>query len=146
MTFFMQACVKGENLKIERSMVINMSKLQPLRIPAGWEVVFNKFLEVDIEDCSVDNENWLDFTEDITYLRRKNRKYNIGIDLGWYPDIDPQGAFHVKVILNENWENPVMEYITRERKKVVETIEDLLLRYSSDYNIEIDAKRCFVNK
>jgi hypothetical protein len=31
-------------------------------------------------------------------------------------------------------------------EKAVEIIEDLLLRYSSDYNIEIDAKRCFLNK
>ena len=72
-----------------------MPKLQPLRIPAGWEVVLNKFSEIDIEDWPEDN---------------------IGIDLGWYPDTDPQGAFHVKVILDENWEKPVREYVTRERK------------------------------
>ena len=117
-----------------------MSKLQPLRIPAGWEVVFNKFLEIDVEDWPEDNENWLDFTEDITYLRRKSRKYIIGIDLGWYPDTSPQGAFHVKVILDDNWEKPVMEYTTRERKEVVKKIEDLLLRYCSDYNIDVDVK------
>lgn len=93
-----------------------MPKLQPLRIPAGWEVVLNKFSEIDIEDWPEDDEIWSDFTEDITYLRRKSRKYNIGIDLGWYPDTDPQGAFHVKVILDENWEKPVREYVTRERK------------------------------
>ncbi len=118
-----------------------MLRLQPLRIPAGWEVVFNKFLEIDIEDWPEDDENWFDFTEDITYLRRKSRKHNIGIDLGWYPDIDPQGAFHVMVILDENWEKPVREYVTRERKEVVEIIEDLLLRYCSDMNMEIDVKR-----
>ena len=123
-----------------------MPKLQSLRIPAGWEVVFNKFLEIDIKDCPVDNENWIDFTEDITYLRRKSRKYNIGIDLGWYPDTDPQGAFHVKVILDEKWEKPVIEYVTRERKEVVKIIEDLLLRYCSDYNIDVDVKRYFENK
>lgn len=123
-----------------------MPKLQSLRIPAGWEVVLNKFLEIDIEDCPVDNENWIDFTEDITYLRRKSRKYNIGIDLGWYPDTDPQGAFHVKVILDEKWEKPVIEYVTRERKEVVKTIEDLLLRYCSDYNIDVDVKRYLKNE
>ncbi|MBD5499406.1 MAG: hypothetical protein HDR11_16945 [Lachnospiraceae bacterium] len=123
-----------------------MPKLQSLRIPAGWEVVFNKFLEIDIKDCPADNENWIDFTEDITYLRRKSRKYNIGIDLGWYPDTDPQGAFHVKVILDEKWEKPVIEYVTRERKEVVKIIEDLLLRYCSDYNIDVDVKRYFENR
>ncbi len=122
-----------------------MSKLQPLRIPAGWEVVLNKFLEIDIENCLANNKNWIDFTEDITYLRRKSRKYKIGIDLGWYPDTDPQGAFHVKVILDENWEKPIMEYVTRERSEVVKTMEDLLLRYCSEYNIDVDVKRYFEN-
>lgn len=117
-----------------------MEKLQALRIPAGWEVVLNKFQEIDIEDCSMDD--WIDFTEDITYLRRKGRKYTIGIDLGWCPDTDPQGAFHVKVILDENWVKPVMEYVTRERKEVVKIIEDLLVRYCSEYNMEVDLKRC----
>mgnify|MGYP001104360330 CR=1 FL=1 len=117
-----------------------MNKLQPLRVPAGWNVVFNKFLEVDIENWSSDDVNWINFTEDITYLRRENRKYNIGIDLGWYPDTDPQGAFHIKVILNENWEKPAMEYVTRMRKEAVEIIEDLLLRYCNDYNIDIDMR------
>lgn len=117
-----------------------MNKLQPLRVPAGWNVVFNKFLEVDIENWSSDDVNWINFTEDITYFRRENRKYNIGIDLGWYPDTDPQGAFHIKIILNENWEKPAMEYVTRIRKEAVEIIEDLLLRYCYDYNIDIDMR------
>lgn len=117
-----------------------MEKLQALRIPAGWEVVLNKFQEIDIEDCSMDD--WIDFTEDIAYLRRKSRKYTIGIDLGWYPDTDPQGAFHVKVILDDNWVKPVMEYVTRERKEVVKIIEDLLVRYCSEYNMEFDVKHC----
>lgn len=51
-----------------------MEKLQALRIPAGWEVVLNKFQEIDIEDCSMDD--WID-----------------------------------KVILDENWVKPVMEYV-----------------------------------
>lgn len=117
-----------------------MLKLQPLRIPAGWEVVLNKFLEIDVEDCPIGNENWMDFTEDIAYLRRKNKKYNVGIDLGWYPDTDPNGAFHVKVIIDENWENPIMDYVTRDRKEAVKVIEDLLLRYCSDYNVAMDVK------
>lgn len=33
-----------------------MIKLQPLRIPAGWEIVFNKFMETDIEDYPDNSE------------------------------------------------------------------------------------------
>lgn len=63
-----------------------MMKLQPLRIPPGWEVVLNKFLEWDVEDWAAQNENWLDLTEDMAYFRKKGRRHEVGIDLGWYPD------------------------------------------------------------
>lgn len=112
--------------------------LQPLRIPSGWEVILNKFSEIDVEDWSVDDENWMDLTEDITYLRRKGRRHEIGIDLGWYPDTDPKGAFHVKVIVDGDWAKPVKEYVTRASEDIVTTIEDLLLRYCDNYNIDLD--------
>ena len=118
-----------------------MIKLQPLRIPAGWEIVFNKFMETDIEDYLDNSDIWMDFTEDILYLKRKNRQYLIGIDLGWYPDMDPSGAFHIKVIVDENWSEPVREYVTRKRKEAVHIIENLLLRYCGDYNVSLDLKQ-----
>ncbi len=117
-----------------------MFKLQALRIPAGWEVVLNKLLEIDVTCYPVDSDIWIDFTEDITYIRKKGRKYEIGIDLGWYPDTDPSGAFHIKVIVNENWEKPILEYVTRKKEEVVNILEKLLLRYCSEYNIFIDLK------
>ena len=36
-----------------------------------------------------------------------------------------------------------MDYITRDRKEAVKIIEDLLLRYCSDYNIALDVKHYF---
>lgn len=119
-----------------------MMKLQPLRIPPGWEVVLNRFLEWDVEDWSVKNENWLDLTEDIAYFRRKGRRHEVGIDLGWYPDMDPQGAFHVRAMLDERWEKPMKEYVTRERKEAVKIIEDLLSRYCFEHNVDVDWERC----
>lgn len=119
-----------------------MLKLQPLRIPAGWEIVYNKFLETDVEEHTENSDIWIDLTEDILYLKRKNKQYMIGIDLGWYPDMEPSGAFHIKVIVDENWSDPIRKYTTRKSKKVVDIIEDLLLRYCSDYNVSLDLKHC----
>lgn len=121
-----------------------MLKLQPLRIPAGWEVILNKFLEFDMED--EDGETWINLTQDITYLKRKNRQYVVGIDLGWYPDLDPKGAFHIQVIINENWSDPVLEFITRDRKEVADIIENLLIKYCDDYAVHLDLKRHFKKK
>lgn len=117
-----------------------MFKLQALRIPPGWEVILNKFMEIDVTNFPVDSEIWIDFTQDITYLKKKGREYDIGIDLGWYPDTDPLGAFHIKVIVNENWENPMLEYVTRKNQEAVDIIEKLLMRYCYEYNISMDLK------
>lgn len=124
-----------------------MHKLQPLRIPSGWEVTLNKFLEMDIEDWPEGSENQRNLTENMAYLKmnhsikRNKRRYTIGIDLGWYPEADPKGAFHVKVVLDENCEKPVREFVTRERQEVVTIIEDLLERYCWDSDIDLYLKQ-----
>lgn len=41
--------------------------------------------------------------------------------LGWYPETDIQGTFHVKVIVDELWENLSIEYVSREKKEFVKT-------------------------
>lgn len=126
---------------IVRKGINKMPKLQPLRIPAGWEVILNKFLEFDKENYDEDNGTWINLTQDITYLKRKNRQYVVGIDLGWYPDLDPNGVFHIQVIINENWSEPVLEFITRDRKEVVDIIENLLIKYCNDYAIYLELKQ-----
>jgi len=118
-----------------------MLRLQSLRIPPGWEMVINKFLEVDITKLSADDKLWYDLTEDILHVRRRGKKLLVGIDLGWYPDTDPFGEFVVKVILNDNWETPIEEYRNREQTAIVEKIEELLIKYCSDFNVRKQAEK-----
>ncbi|MBQ3584914.1 MAG: hypothetical protein IJA27_09395 [Lachnospiraceae bacterium] len=108
-----------------------MIKLQGLRIPPGWEMVINKFLEIDVEQCSPDSDIWLDLTQDIMYMKRtsKRKDKNIAIDLGWYPDNDPEGSFHLVVIKDDNWEEPVEEFDSRSKDEIVSRIEELLMKY-----------------
>jgi len=44
-------------------------KLQNLRIPGGWEVIINKFLDVDVTQYSSDDTIWRGFTENILHIR-----------------------------------------------------------------------------
>lgn len=108
-----------------------MFKLQSLRIPPGWEMVINKFLEIDVEQYSSDSDIWLDFTQDIMYIKRKSKRKdkNIAIDLGWYPDNDPKGSFHLLVIKDDNWEEPIEEFDSRNKEEIVNKIEEFLIKY-----------------
>lgn len=110
--------------------------LQPLRIPDGWTVVFNKFENIDPESVSKsDEDTWLfAFSEDILYIRSEaSRKQNkqlelqtLGIDLGWYPEGDPNGSFTLYAILNEDWENPLLTFSSRCKDDIVRTLEKWL--------------------
>ena len=110
--------------------------LQPLRIPEGWTVVFNKFEDTDPESVpKSDEDTWLfAFSEDILYIRSEtSRKQNkqlelqtLGLDLGWYPEGDPNGSFTLYAILNENWESPLLTFSSRCKDDIVHTLEKWL--------------------
>lgn len=113
------------------------SHLQPLRIPPGWTFVFNKLQDLEPDSIERQDKIWLfAFTQDIMYLYavvRKKRDHQveeqkISIDLGWYPDGEPDGQFRMQALLNDNWEAPLMEFASRSKKEVVETLEQWLFQ------------------
>ncbi len=106
--------------------------LQPLRIPSGWTIMINKLEDIEPEELSPEDKIWLyAYTEDILYMytnmsRKKNKELEtqtLVIDLGWYPDSDPKGTFRLLAILNDNWENPLLEFSSRKKKEVVKKLE-----------------------
>jgi len=111
--------------------------LQPLRIPPGWTFLFHKLEDVEPEDVPKDDELWLEvFTQDIMYLyanvqRKRNKqieKQKLAIDLGWYPDGEPDGAFRMVALLNDDWEAPLLEFSSRSKAEVVEKLESWLFK------------------
>lgn len=116
-------------------------RLQPLRIPPGWELVFYKLEALEADGLKEDDDAWLfHFVEDILYMcskrsRRKNKRteeQTVSIDLGWYPEGEPKGAYTLAAVLNENWEEPLLEFSARSTREVVETMEFWLFQYFSN--------------
>ncbi len=121
--------------------------MQPLRIPTGWTVLFNKLENIEPEELSNQDRTWLfTFNEDILYLYTKTqRKRNnqieeqkLGIDLGWYPDGDPNGSFQLVAILNDNWSFPLLQFSSRSKKDVVDMLEQWLFQEFMPPNSFID--------
>ena len=74
----------------------------PLQIPSGWMVAQNHLYEVSPDDVLLECGR-LDFpfVEDILQLR--NDHLHMTLDLGWYPDGDPNGSFRLLLI---QWDTP----------------------------------------
>lgn len=102
--------------------------LESLKIPGGWEIVQNKFLDIEPEQLNREDDAWFEFTQDILQMQHKRK--NVTIDLGWYPDIDPSGHYRVVAIKDANWENPIEEYESRNKDEIKNKIEFLLEKFS----------------
>ena len=57
------------------------------------------------------------FTEDMFHLTRKDDLFII--DIGWYPDGDRKnGQYTGYVVRNQDWQNPVEQFSSRDQKNV----------------------------
>lgn len=107
-------------------------QLKPFRLAPNWKIMWNKLKDIEPDHVKEDDDAWLfTFVEDMTYItteytykeNKKNMKHTLAIDLGWYPEGDRNGCYHLAAILDNNWDKPILEMKTRSTQKVADTIE-----------------------
>ncbi|MGG0179119.1 hypothetical protein [Gottfriedia acidiceleris] len=92
-------------------------EIQPLRLLGGWTVEFNNFYEIEPDKC----KDFGYFVQDL--LRLSNSKFNLILDLGWYPDSNENGAYDLLLIKDYNWEMPLEYFESKNTKAIVDKIE-----------------------
>ncbi|MBO1063104.1 MAG: hypothetical protein HEQ14_19905 [Aphanizomenon flos-aquae CP01] len=110
--------------------------LQSLKIPTGWTVTWNQFYDIEPNsnmycDGLPDGDVWELFLQDLLQLKQINK--NIILDLGWIPEANPEGSYHLQIIANEDWSTPILVYESKNKSEVVEKINDLLLKIASGH-------------
>lgn len=94
-------------------------RLQPLRIPAGWEIKLNYFTEYDL---TVHGEHdSFELNEDLLTLY--NEKADLTIDLGWYPQHDVAGKYILLLARGSDWRHPLEEFSSRSKDEMISCIE-----------------------
>lgn len=109
--------------------------LQQLRIPTGWEVEWNIFLDEEPTFEAGDQKS-IGFGEDL--LQISNKRNAVLIDLGWYPQGDPQGRFRLLAIrktsdkeeMRSSWDKPLRMLEGRSKAEIVQAIEDWLWHFT----------------
>lgn len=114
---------------------------QPLRIYPDWEIVINDFSELDPQVIHPEDQetwSWM-FLQDLLYLRYVHD--DIGLDVGWYPEGDPNGSYDLEVIKRGDWVNPYKSFSTKSTETVVSLIEKITYNIHHTRNpVELDVK------
>ncbi|MCI9052710.1 MAG: hypothetical protein HFI05_12465 [Lachnospiraceae bacterium] len=106
--------------------------LKPFRLKSNWTIKWNKLEDIEPDEIEPEDEAWLYiFVQDMTYLvteytYKENKKvitHTLAIDLGWYPEGDVKGHYYLIAILDDDWNNPILELKTRNTQEVADTIE-----------------------
>ncbi|GAB4284072.1 MAG: hypothetical protein Kow0092_38670 [Deferrisomatales bacterium] len=112
-----------------KTLHIDELPLQPLRIPEGWCVDYNQFFDVepgaDVRLLgSASDDVWQLFGEDMLLLSHGRHGYQV--DMGWYPDSDPSGRFRIRLVHGDEWDRPIMEFETSDKREAVRYLEEIL--------------------
>ena len=108
--------------------------LVKLSIPSGWNMVINIFYYIKLSEMEKDNKLYITLDQDLMYIEKKGRKVTLGIDVGWYPDMDPNGCYRIQVIRNNEWEEPLEKYESRDIDDIIIKVEEFLEKYGETYN------------
>lgn len=76
-------------------------QLVPLRIPSGWEVVFNNFVELESPETLDPRERDAYLSQDLLSIRSTappgTPSAGFALDVGWTTDGDPRGAYRLRL-------------------------------------------------
>ena len=110
--------------------------LQPLQVCAGWYVEQNTFTIIEpYSNIKVqglpDEDPWELFAQDMLYMEHK--AFKVILDLGWIPEADPEGSYLLRVVKNNDWDNPVFIYKSKNKDDIVQKINLWLAKISSQF-------------
>ncbi len=102
----------------------------------GWQVLYNEFYSIEpTEEITPEGSNimpsWSLFSS--TLLQLLHDKKQILIDMGWGPESDPEGAFHIIMVRTDDqyWEHPLVEFSSRNKDEIVAKLNELMLAVSN---------------
>jgi len=100
-----------------------------LRIPTGWSIDKNNFWEIDPINLGEDDDTWFMFTDSLLQLH--HQKKSVILDMGWKPDISPEGNFVVVILINEDWDKPIERFESKNYTEVIDYIETKLFEITT---------------
>ena len=120
-------------------MIVEKLELQPLKIPAGWNVIVNHFYDLEpvAEDIEIrdarfyEMDGWKYFDEDLLCLvRRVYKRYWLKLFLGWAPSYSRDGRFILELLREKDSLESILKFESRSSAAIAEKINAILEEYS----------------
>ncbi|HEU4326218.1 MAG TPA: hypothetical protein VFS21_23970 [Roseiflexaceae bacterium] len=106
--------------------IVLQTRLEPLRIPAGWQVFHNVFTDADPLEEAGEFVNSFLFVEDLLYIRAADKAVKgaatFHLYLGWWPDQEIDGAYDLSILM-EGPDDLRWEFSSSQRSVIVAQIE-----------------------
>ena len=94
--------------------------IDELRIPNGV-IVYNDF---GIDESVPFSDQWYRYKEDILQIKFGD---SFILDVGWYPECEPEGNFVVRAIKNEDWWPSFAKESARNLSELKQAIEKMAI-------------------
>jgi hypothetical protein len=108
--------------------------LVPLRIPSGWAVEFNNFVELGRPESLSAGDRDAYLAQDLLSIRSTAPEganaSGLILDVGWRPDGDPAGRYLLQVV-RANWDETGIELASRRSEIIRDAIEVCLHRLNA---------------
>jgi hypothetical protein len=109
-------------------------KLYPLRIPSGWAVTYNAYFAdtaMEVENNRILNSEY--FKEDLLMIQQLKLDQGTWvvddsgwlIDVGWYPDSDPTGAYRLTLVRG-GWDEIIFQVVRKKGSDIQQLIDEML--------------------
>ncbi|WP_437287293.1 hypothetical protein [Sorangium sp. So ce406] len=97
----------------------------------------NNLCEIDPPQLEArDDPRWEYLEEDLLALRHE--LLGATLDAGWYPSMDPDGAFKAELLVGDDWQSPLSTLETRSLPELAAWIE---ARLQDTHAIEVEVAR-----
>lgn len=101
-----------------------MNYLKHILIQYGWNV---RYYEFNIDFAKSYDEQIFELNEDLV-LAIKN---DYILDIGWYPEMNPNGFFRTRLIKNYDWERPIVSIKDRTNENLLLHVKKIITDFSS---------------
>lgn len=118
-------------------------RLMPLRIPPGWCIAFNKFVELPAAERLTQEQRETYLSEDVMSMMSvspeedywRTEADSLIIDLGWYGPRDSEGFYRL-CVLRGSWDDLIISVEDGDQYVIRDCIDEILESVYSGVPVE----------